>query len=167
VVFPALRRLSATSAKAAAALAKGLEHDDERENELDRAGGRAEGGGDAAAAPPALRGGAPLEGGMGGLVARGESGDEEGGAGPAADAPRSPERAGEARHRCEDDHARESARFEELGRLLGDVKACARRGAREVRFPPAIYILCLLDPWIVCLTLGLNRCVLSFDWMRS
>lgn len=36
------------------------------------------------------------------------------------------------RHRCEDDHAHETAQFEELGRLLGDVKACVRRGAKEV-----------------------------------
>lgn len=35
-------------------------------------------------------------------------------------------------HRCEEDHLSETARFEELGRLLGDVKACARRGAKEV-----------------------------------
>jgi len=38
----------------------------------------------------------------------------------------------EERHRCEDDHAQESAQFEELGRLLGDVKACVRRGAKHV-----------------------------------
>ena len=35
-------------------------------------------------------------------------------------------------HKCEEDHVTETARFEELGRLLGDVRACARRGAKEV-----------------------------------
>ena len=36
------------------------------------------------------------------------------------------------RHQCEEDHTTETARFEALGRLLGDVRACARRGAKEV-----------------------------------
>ena len=35
-------------------------------------------------------------------------------------------------HHCEEDHAAETARFEALGRLLGDVRACARRGAKEL-----------------------------------
>ena len=35
-------------------------------------------------------------------------------------------------HGCEHEHVQETARFEELGRLLGDVKSCARRGAKEV-----------------------------------
>jgi zinc finger-like protein len=49
-----------------------------------------------------------------------------GGGGHVAAAP------GEGRHRCEDDHVAESAQFEELGRLLGDVRSCARRGSSEV-----------------------------------
>lgn len=36
------------------------------------------------------------------------------------------------RHKCEDEHVSESAQFEELGRLLGDVRACVRRGAKGV-----------------------------------
>lgn len=36
------------------------------------------------------------------------------------------------RHQCEDDHTSETAHFESLGRLLGDVRACARRGAKEL-----------------------------------
>jgi zinc finger protein-like protein len=36
------------------------------------------------------------------------------------------------RHQCEDDHTAETAHFESLGRLLGDVRACARRGAKEL-----------------------------------
>ena len=36
------------------------------------------------------------------------------------------------RHRCEDEHVAENAQFEELGRLLGDVRARIRRGARGV-----------------------------------
>jgi zinc finger-like protein len=36
------------------------------------------------------------------------------------------------RHKCEDEHISESAQFEELGRLLGDVRACVRRGAKGV-----------------------------------
>ena len=35
-------------------------------------------------------------------------------------------------HHCEEDHVAETARFEALGRLLGDVRACARRGAKEL-----------------------------------
>ncbi len=53
-----------------------------------------------------------------------------GGPGPAAGAPTPA--AAPPRHRCEDDHAAEGAEFERLGRLLGDVRACARRGAGEV-----------------------------------
>lgn len=36
------------------------------------------------------------------------------------------------RHKCEEEHVSESAQFEELGRLLGDVRACVRRGAKGV-----------------------------------
>ncbi|KAI8103324.1 hypothetical protein M9435_004663 [Picochlorum sp. BPE23] len=39
---------------------------------------------------------------------------------------------GEISHQCEEDHSLETARFEALGRLLGDARACARRGAKEV-----------------------------------
>ena len=35
-------------------------------------------------------------------------------------------------HHCEEDHAAETARFDALGRLLGDVRSCARRGAKEL-----------------------------------
>ncbi len=35
-------------------------------------------------------------------------------------------------HHCEEGHIAETARFEALGRLLGDVRACARRGAKEL-----------------------------------
>jgi zinc finger-like protein len=35
-------------------------------------------------------------------------------------------------HHCEEDHVAETARFEALGRLLGDVRSCARRGAKEL-----------------------------------
>ena len=35
-------------------------------------------------------------------------------------------------HHCEEGHVAETARFEALGRLLGDVRACARRGAKEL-----------------------------------
>eukprot|EP00889_Picochlorum_renovo_P002701 jgi/Picre1/29731/NNA_005114.t1 len=38
----------------------------------------------------------------------------------------------EISHQCEEDHSLETARFEALGRLLGDARACARRGAKEV-----------------------------------
>lgn len=36
------------------------------------------------------------------------------------------------RHKCEEEHVNESGQFEELGRLLGDVRACVRRGAKGV-----------------------------------
>lgn len=58
---------------------------------------------------------------------------QHGGAGPgsaqqAEQAQQAGQLSAEMRHRCEADHAEESSKFEELGRLLGDVKACARCG---------------------------------------